>query len=502
MQEFDVAIIGSGMGGLVCGNLLSKEGLRVCIIEKNKQVGGCLQTFVRDKIIFDSGVHYIGGLEKGQNLFQILQYLGVMDKLKIEKLNEDAFDKVIVDGDSNEYPLAQGYENFIKKLTAFFPDEEAAIRKYCDAIKDICSKFPLYNLTVNGNLEEKNSTMNIGAKDFIESITSNKKLQEVLAGNNLLYVGYPETPFYIHALILNSYIESAYKCVNGGSQLAKIMVQNIRRNGGEILRNSEIKKIHADGDRVDYIETNKGKRIYATNFISNAHPVKTMELIDSPLIRTAYRSRLKSLKNTVSSFCVHIVLKEKAVRYVNSNYYFLKPGHVWTMADYKEYEWPLGYALFYTHSVKSNEYADSVTIFTCMKYEEFEQWQDTFNTVSDESDRGEGYEQFKRKKAEQLIDIVSERFPGFSNAIENYYTTSPLSYRDYIGTDDGSLYGVAKDYRDSVKTFISSRTKLQNLFLTGQNLNVHGILGTAISALLTCILLTGDDSMVEKIRNA
>ena len=44
------------------------------IIEKNKQIGGCLQTYVRDKIIFDSGVHYLGGLEKGQNLFQIFKY--------------------------------------------------------------------------------------------------------------------------------------------------------------------------------------------------------------------------------------------------------------------------------------------------------------------------------------------------------------------------------------------------------------------------------------------
>ena len=64
--------------------------MRVCV-EKNRQVGGCLQTFVRNKVIFDSGVHYIGGLGKGQNLYQILKYMGVMEKLKLEKLDEDAF---------------------------------------------------------------------------------------------------------------------------------------------------------------------------------------------------------------------------------------------------------------------------------------------------------------------------------------------------------------------------------------------------------------------------
>jgi all-trans-retinol 13,14-reductase len=502
MQEFDVVIIGSGMGGLVCGNLLSQEGLRVCVLEKNRQFGGCLQTFVRDRVIFDSGVHYIGGLEKGQNLYQILKYIGVMDKLKLEKLDENAFDKIILDDDPNEYPFAQGHENFIKQLSAYFPEEEKAIRKYCDAMRDVCSKFPLYNLTTDGKLEEKTSAMDIGAKEFIESITDNKKLQEVLAGDNLLYVGYPETPFYIHALIINSYIESSFKCINGGSQLAKILVQNIRNHGGEIIRNCEVKKIHAENDKVVYVDTDKGKRVYAKHFISNMHPVKTMEMTDSSLIRGAYRHRLKALKNTISSFCVHIVLKEKSLKYINNNYYYFTKDRVWTMADYTEENWPLGYALFFTHSGKSKGWADSMTIFSYMKYEEMEPWKESFNTVSHAGDRGKDYEEFKKSKAEKLIAKVEERFPGLKDCIESYYTTTPLSYRDYIGTDDGSLYGVAKDYRDSLKTFISARTKLQNLFLTGQNLNVHGVLGTAICGLLTCILLLGNDKIVEKIRNA
>src|SRR4051812_45598719 len=103
MEQFDVIIIGSGMGGLVCGDVLSREGLKVCIIEKNKQLGGCLQTYVRDKVIFDSGVHYLGGLDKGQNLYQIFQYMGLMDKLKLQKLDVEVFDKILIDNDETEY---------------------------------------------------------------------------------------------------------------------------------------------------------------------------------------------------------------------------------------------------------------------------------------------------------------------------------------------------------------------------------------------------------------
>src|SRR6218665_722907 len=142
----DVVIVGSGLGGLACGTILAKEGYKVCILEKNKQIGGTLQTFVRDRVIFDSGIHYVGGLDKGQNLYQLFRYLGIMDKLKIRKMDEDGFDVIMFGDDAVHYKHAQGYENFIQTLLKQFPDEEKALRTYCDTIKDVCSKFPLYNL--------------------------------------------------------------------------------------------------------------------------------------------------------------------------------------------------------------------------------------------------------------------------------------------------------------------------------------------------------------------
>src|SRR5258706_4543902 len=124
MPDHDVIIIGSGMGGLVCGNLLSLEGLKVCVLEKNRQIGGSLQTYVRDRVIFDSGVHYLGGLGKGQNLYQVFKYLGIIDKLKLQRMGEDGFDMIIIENDDKEYVYAQGYENFIRHLLKEFPAEE------------------------------------------------------------------------------------------------------------------------------------------------------------------------------------------------------------------------------------------------------------------------------------------------------------------------------------------------------------------------------------------
>jgi len=49
---------------------------------------------------------------------------------------------------------------------------------------------------------------------------------------------------------------------------------------------------------------------------------------------------------------------------------------------------------------------------------------------------------------------------------------------------------------------ISPKTRISNLFLTGQYLNIHGILGTAISGLQTVMALTGQEEFIEKISHA
>ena len=491
------------MGGLACGDLLSKEGYNVCVIEKNKQIGGCLQTFVRDKVIFDSGVHYIGGLEKGQNLYQLFQYLGLMDKLKLQRMDEDAFDKIIISNDNTEYSLAQGYDNFIKKLTAYFPGEEAAIIAYCEKIQEVCSKFPLYNLDEKSGFEEKQSILGIDTKTFIESLTTNTKLQAVLAGNNVLYAGIKnETPFYVHALILNSYIQSSWKCVDGGSQIARLMAKNIRSRGGIVMRNTEVKKIVEEDGKVTHVQLQDGSKLYAKHFISNLHPAKTIELTETNLFRQAYTNRIQNLKDTISCFIVNLVLKKGSLKYYSHNYYYHKEGYLWSQADYTKDNWPLGYALFLSSSSKHKEHADGLTIFTYMRYEDVLEWKDSFNTVSSEEDRGESYKIFKQQKAEKLIDTVCEKFPALRNCIHSYYTSTPLSLRDYIGTDNGSLYGIAKDYKEPLKTFISPRTKLSNLYLTGQNLNLHGVLGAAISSIVTVTALTGNNEIIKKIKDA
>ncbi|HLZ15647.1 MAG TPA: NAD(P)/FAD-dependent oxidoreductase, partial [Cyclobacteriaceae bacterium] len=323
-NRYDLVIVGSGLGGLACGVFFAKEGYKVCVLERNKQIGGNLQTFARDKIIFDSGVHYVGGLGEGQNLHRIFRYLEIMDKLKIRKMDEDIVDEIVFGADPKTYRHAQGYERFVRNLADDFPGEEENLRKYCNEIRRICQKFPLYNLR-SGDAFEKNDVLGIDTRTFLESVTENKKLQNVLAGSNLLYAGEGyKTPLYVHALIINSYIEGSYRFVDGGSQIARLLTRQIRNRQGDVKTGTQVVKLVEQNGCLEYAECAKGERYYGKLFISNAHPAKTLEMIESDLIKKIYRSRIKGLANSISVFSVNIVMKKNKFKYLNHNIYYFE----------------------------------------------------------------------------------------------------------------------------------------------------------------------------------
>jgi all-trans-retinol 13,14-reductase len=77
-MKYDVIVIGSGFGGLACAQLLSKKGYHVLVLESHWQPGGCMQSYQRKGHAFDTGLHYVGGLEDGESLHDIFEQLGLL----------------------------------------------------------------------------------------------------------------------------------------------------------------------------------------------------------------------------------------------------------------------------------------------------------------------------------------------------------------------------------------------------------------------------------------
>jgi len=499
-KEFDILIIGSGLGGLVSALILAKEGLKVCVLEKNNQYGGNLQTFSRDKLIFDTGVHYLGGLSGGQNLHQFFSYLEIMDEMELQKMDEDGYDKITFKEDEIEYPHAQGYENFIEQLFHYFPEERENLENYCEEIQRVCNQFPRYNVVGKDHYNEE--ILHLNTKRFIESITQNKKLQSVLLGSNFLYGGDSENiPFYVHALTVNSYIQSAYKCVKGGSQISKLLIRKLRQYGVEIHKHSEVSEfIFNEDNSLTGVKTKAGKEYSARQFISNIEIRSTIKLIGEKRLKKSFLNRVLSWEPVSSCFSVYLVLKPHTISNFNYNiYHYSDEELVWNAYRYKKNSWPETYMLSCTQSKYEPEFAESLTAISYMDFNEVKEWEKTVNTVADEHERGELYEKFKMEKAEKMITALEKKIPNIRNCIKNIHTSSPLSYRDYIGSFEGNMYGYIKNSENPLQTMVSPRTKINNLFLTGQSVNMHGILGCTIGAFNTCAEILGKELLDERL---
>jgi all-trans-retinol 13,14-reductase len=503
-KEYDFVIVGSGLGGLACANILAKEGYSVVVLEKNHQIGGHLQVYSRDKSIFDTGVHYVGGLDEGENLYQFFRYFGIMDKLRLKRMDDDQFDVIRFD-DGSEYAYAQGFENFEKQLVTYFPEEKKAIETYCAKIVEICNRFPLYNLEVSSlNYQMDGDTTSINAHDYIASLTDNVRLRNVLAGSNLLYAGVKsKTPFYVHALIMKSYLSGAYKFIDGGSQIAIQMSRVIRRHGGEILKHKKVVSAnYNDRGEVAEVVLESGETVRGKQFISNVHPAVTIDIFGSERFLNVYKNRIQGLENSISTFLVHISFREKSFEYLNYNIYQHHVDDVWGGIDYDQETWPQTYFICTPYISKTDRYADSMSVMTYMNAEETAQWSNSFSTVAEPGKRHAEYAAFKKAREKQVIKKLEQVFPGISEKVKAIHSASPLTFRDYIGNRDGSLYGILKDAGSSARTQINTKTKIPNLHLTGQNISLHGILGVTVSAFITCFSFIDKDILVQKVKNA
>jgi all-trans-retinol 13,14-reductase len=140
------------------------------------------------------------------------------------------------------------------------------------------------------------------------------------------------------------------------------------------------------------------------------------------------------------------------------------------------------------------EFSEGALLFSFMRFDEVEKWTNTYV-----GRRGADYKEFKEMKSQLLLANLEKSFPGIRSNIESYSSSTPLTYRDYTATKEGSMYGVLRDKNFPTQTLVSQRTRIPNLFMTGQNINSHGILGVTIGAIITCSEFLGINTIIKDI---
>lgn len=485
-------IIGSGLGGLSCACILAKNGYEVTVLEQGEKIGGCLQCFKRGDALFDTGMHYIGSAEPGQTLHTMLRYLGLDSKNLLSRLDPKGYDIVSINGE--QYPLANGREPFVDALAERFPGSREELFRYHDLVKKVAEASAMHSLKRDIDLNVNAEYQMRNVNEVIDSIISDPLLRQVLAGIQPLYAGEKDhTPFSTHALISDFYNQSAFRIIGGSSRIADALEATIRRFGGKVFVSQQVTKIECDDSRATAVVTAQGERFAADLIVSAIHPARTLDLLDTKLIRPAFRKRIKNARNTIAAFTVYLKFKKNRVPYLNRNVYYYRSKDVWHCQDYNDTTWPK--YLLYMHFCHEHNprYAETGEIITYMNIHELDQWMGTRV-----GSRGEDYEAFKRKKAETVIDALEEVVPGIRNDIESYFTSTPLTYLDYTGNPEGSMYGIAKDVDNIGSGTLSCRTSIPNLLMTGQSITLHGMMGVLSGSLLTCAeVLTRDEIFAQ-----
>ena len=199
----------------------------------------------------------------------------------------------------------------------------------------------------------------------------------------------------------------------------------------------------------------------------------------------------------MGSFTVYLRFHPDRLPYLNRNYYVYDHGGPWDCEAYTDADWPRGFLYLHLCHEANPQYAQAAEIISYLRFDDVARWQGTHI-----GRRGPDYEAFKGAHAERLIAAVERAFPGTRAAIADVYTSSPLTYLDYTGTERGSLYGVEKDLTLGAACHVQHRTRIPNVLLTGQNVNSHGMLGTLMGTMVTCSDLIGTERLYVEIRDA
>ncbi len=486
-MRYDAVIIGGGLGGLECAYILARHGRSVLVLEQGHKAGGCLQSYRRGKHTFDTGFHYVGGLSEGQSLHAAFKYLDLLD-LPWHRLDSDGFDRITI-GKRN-FVFAEGYDAFVQRLADDFPSERAALERYADLLRrTTASQFAAIGPHAEETADFNDLLMSTSAWKYLNETFRDPLLISVLSGTSLKMELRRETlPLFTFLHGNSGFVESSWRLRGDGELITNRLISGIRAQGGEIVCDAKVEELSEKDGQAEYAVCTNGERYYGDVFVSDIHPARTCRLLRrSRTVKRAYINRIRSIENTFGMFTVSLLVPPRSVRYFNYNRYIYLTDDVW---DFYRKNGPVGGVLVSCRVPEDGgEYTSQIDILTPGLREEYAAWEGT--TVGK---RSGDYKLMKARKTKECLALAGQFLPGLEKQAR-FFTSTPLTWRDYTLTPDGSAYGMRKDYANPLMTMLSPATPLKNLVLTGQNLILHGVHGVTITAFHTCAEVLGREAI-------
>ena len=383
-------------------------------------------------------------------------------------MDED-FDHVIIGG--RHFAFHQGYDAFVESLAKDFPHQREALKSYVQRLQNIIA-----------------SDMEVCAYDYLRQTFSDDLLLNVVSAAAMKTELRRDTlPLFNFAHTCSSYIESSWRLRGDGNLLVNKLISIICEAGGEVRTNSRVVRLTETDGHVATAICADGQTYEAGYFISDIHPAVLCQLMEEcPSVRKAFRRRMASAENTCGMFTLQLSLKPGALRYFGHNVFVYDKPNVWTMTE--ENDPAKGVMISARVPEDGTDELRQIDLLTPMPWHECEAW-----TETKVGRRGDDYKAFCQRKTDQCLTLAEQYIPGLRGMVEQSYTSTPLTYRDYLGSPEGGAFGMRKDCRTSMLSFHSVSTPLSNLLLTGQSIILPGIEGVTMTALETCRKIMEDN---------
>ena len=476
-ENYDAIIVGSGLGGLSCAAYLAKNGQKVLVLEKHNVPGGYATSFRRGDYTFNSTLHMLEGVDRGQSWFRFFDLCGVGDSIEFTKLKY-SFRMVFPEYDIR---LSSGnLQEVINTLETNFPNEKEGIRSlfkemvkiYSDLCKFLPKTTPIWKQLPSFPFHYKSLFLAMAKtlKQVLDKHLKDEKLKGLLFGN-YGYFGLPPSKVDILPLIANIayWMEGSYLPLGGAQTISNAFVDVIKCNKGDICLNSEVDSIIVEGGKAVGVQIVSGAKYFAKNVISNASAEQTFHNL---LGNSKLPAKLGKMEPSISAFIVYLGLDEgfKATLKDTDDYEIVVSQNYNLDQDYQctlnsEFEKAAYLITLYSNVdqslAKSNKFVASL-----IQIQPFSYWA-KYQEAYDAGNKEEYYKE-KDRLAGGMIKRAEEIIPNLSKHIEVIEIATPLTLKRYTGNTNGACYGWA----NTVKQFLPINTPAFSHYWFGRILKV------------------------------
>lgn len=334
-NSYDAVIIGAGIGGLICANLLAREGLRVLLVEQHYMVGGYCSTFRRKGFTFDAATHFYPLLGNPQTITgKILDELGMTNGwVKMNPVDNFHFP------DGTSFSVPADFDVYLSKLKREFPAEAAALDKFFAVVREVYYAGLLAYFRFR-RTERLDPYGHWTVDDALGYFFRDEKLKLLLTADCGHWGAPPSrTSFVFDSMLRLSYFLGNYYPRGGSQAFADELAQRFEERGGHILMSSAVKRIEVSLRTARGVEIETGPanlrvrvKVRAGVVVSNADLLLTLEkMVGAAQIERESLAGIRGLRPTYPCFLTHIGLRDVPTEVLRAAH-----GYHWSAWDYNQ----------------------------------------------------------------------------------------------------------------------------------------------------------------------